>query len=106
MLDKYSLDWDFDTGVEVTKKNDGYVDSKAEDLTYSKMAKGLATSIKDIAKSKTKFCSSEEHDERYFICTNCEFLKNGRCTRCGCFMKIKTKFAAMKCPIGKWSRAD
>jgi hypothetical protein len=41
--------------------------------------------------------------ERINICRGCEFLKkHTRCEKCGCFMKIKTKLTAAKCPIGKW----
>ena len=40
---------------------------------------------------------------RINMCRGCEFLKkHTRCEKCGCFMKIKTKLAPAKCPIGKW----
>lgn len=36
-------------------------------------------------------------------CLNCEHLKkHTRCAKCGCFMKVKTRLAPAKCPIGKW----
>lgn len=41
--------------------------------------------------------------DRLDICKSCEFLTSKfRCTQCGCFMKLKTKLAPMKCPVGKW----
>jgi|2_EtaG_2_1085320.scaffolds.fasta_scaffold10283_4 hypothetical protein len=41
--------------------------------------------------------------DRMRICSKCEFLKKyTRCEKCGCFMKIKTRLAPVKCPIGKW----
>tara|TARA_Y100000310_G_C20532200_1_gene739061 strand:- start:528 stop:899 length:372 start_codon:yes stop_codon:yes gene_type:complete len=47
------------------------------------------------------------HDEevlkmRWDICTSCEFLKDNKCEKCGCFMKVKHKLATAKCPEGKW----
>lgn len=43
-------------------------------------------------------------DERYNICKSCEFfLENTkRCSKCGCFLKIKTAVPAFHCPIDKW----
>ena len=40
---------------------------------------------------------------RIDYCKNCQFLTpKFKCTKCGCFMKIKTQLAHAKCPIGKW----
>ena len=49
------------------------------------------------------------HDEdvlkmRWDICLGCEFLNNNKCSKCGCFMKVKHKLAMAKCPIDKWDR--
>ena len=49
------------------------------------------------------------HDEevlkmRWDLCSGCEFLKDDKCERCGCFMKVKHKLAMASCPIGKWDR--
>ena len=49
------------------------------------------------------------HDEevlkmRWDLCLGCEFLKDDKCQKCGCFMKVKHKLAHSKCPIGKWDR--
>lgn len=41
--------------------------------------------------------------QRMDICINCEFLINlKRCSKCGCFMPVKTQLKKSKCPIGKW----
>jgi hypothetical protein len=41
---------------------------------------------------------------RMSICEACPaFNKRLRkCTKCGCFMKLKTTLQQAKCPIGKW----
>ena len=41
--------------------------------------------------------------DRVKQCKGCEFITpKFKCTRCGCFMKLKTLLAHAKCPIGKW----
>ena len=49
------------------------------------------------------------HDEevlkmRWDLCLGCEFLKNDKCEKCGCFMKVKHKLSMASCPEGKWDR--
>jgi hypothetical protein len=46
----------------------------------------------------------ELHIARLEICRGCEFFKprTERCSKCGCFMKLKTKLENAKCPVGKW----
>ena len=49
--------------------------------------------------------SSEELAEyRLKICQTCEFFKplSQRCSKCGCFMKLKTQLSNAYCPMGKW----
>ena len=45
-------------------------------------------------------------DARLAECHDCEhFIKTtSQCKKCGCFMKVKTKLATAKCPIGKWEK--
>ena len=46
---------------------------------------------------------SEDVDHRWALCQACpELTPANRCKKCGCFMKVKTKIKAAKCPIGKW----
>ena len=49
------------------------------------------------------------HDEdvlkmRWDLCLGCEFLKDNKCEKCGCFMKVKHKLATASCPVGKWDK--
>ena len=48
--------------------------------------------------------SKEEAATRLEICNGCEFFRKSdqRCSKCGCFMAIKTYLKAEKCPTGKW----
>ena len=45
-----------------------------------------------------------EFDRRMAICRSCEFLKRPaeQCSKCGCFMKLKSKIERAHCPIHKW----
>jgi hypothetical protein len=42
--------------------------------------------------------------KRLDLCRGCEHLIKAttQCTKCGCFMNLKTKLKAASCPIGKW----
>ena len=49
------------------------------------------------------------HDEevlktRWDLCLGCEFLKDDKCEKCGCFMRVKHKLAIASCPVGKWDK--
>ena len=43
-------------------------------------------------------------ESRLKICNKCPaFRKNlMKCTKCGCFMKLKSTLKQAECPIGKW----
>lgn len=48
--------------------------------------------------------SQEVTQNRMSICNSCPELisMTHQCKKCGCFMAIKTKMQAAKCPLGKW----
>ena len=48
--------------------------------------------------------SDEVAEARMSICKSCEhiFKPTLSCTKCGCFMKVKTILTAARCPVGKW----
>jgi len=42
---------------------------------------------------------------RYKICEQCEFFTSLKfCSKCNCYMPLKTKFPSKTCPIDKWGR--
>ncbi len=105
-LDKFLAQWDgnhftesyyFWLKAEAAQED---IDYKPNEITVKEMALNLKDSVKDICRSGVKFVSNESHNRRYSICKSCKYLVNGRCKKCGCFMKLKTKFEAMHCPIG------
>lgn len=48
--------------------------------------------------------SDEEKNRRLSICNSCEFFirDQERCSKCGCYMAVKTYLKAESCPVGKW----
>jgi Family of unknown function (DUF6171) len=58
--------------------------------------------ISNAVQGNTTLVTDEERNTRWSICQGCPFLTNDRCTKCGCFMKVKVAFQTSKCPEGKW----
>ena len=42
--------------------------------------------------------------ERWDMCNGCEFLKDDKCLKCGCYMRAAIKLKCKACPVGKWSK--
>ena len=41
--------------------------------------------------------------QRLAICRGCpQLTRDGRCTHCGCFMRVKSKKNNATCPEGRW----
>lgn len=68
-----------------------------------KISTSFVESVGRISKDPT-LASSEIVEERLKVCQNCDRLNEslGICKECGCIVKLKTKFAAVECPLGKW----
>ena len=43
-------------------------------------------------------------ESRLAICNTCPFFdkKRAKCTKCGCYMKLKTTLRKAHCPMGHW----
>lgn len=70
--------------------------------------KSFAASIKDTAKRLLEdptIAPRLTAAERMEICESCEqyIPDKGQCSVCGCFMKLKTTMANMRCPLDKWT---
>ena len=81
---------------------------KPEMPSLGEMSKNLFTSatgaIEHYRHTKVFAAQLKEKERRLSICKACEFivLDGARCTKCGCFMEVKTGIASSKCPINKW----
>jgi len=58
----------------------------------------------DVFDPNTPKATEEEAKRRFLICEECpELIRlTQQCKKCGCFMKLKTKLEAAKCPLDKW----
>lgn len=51
----------------------------------------------DIIQERLRICNTGSGGDG-----KCEFQKLGVCTKCGCVVESKVKFAQSECPIGRW----
>lgn len=42
------------------------------------------------------------YEERLSICKACNYLRNGYCGACGCFVELRAAVAINQCPYEKW----
>jgi len=72
------------------------------------MAKNLAKTtfdtVKSVSQGNPMNISDEQAASRKAICNDCSFFNKmqERCSKCGCYMKVKTYLKAAVCPVGKW----
>ena len=98
-----------------SKVEDGIVHMEPEkytELTQKYATKKLPSVAKqafNFAKSATKHMaggmagvSEKTYWGRLEMCRGCDKLQDDRCIECGCFVKIKAKWASESCPLGKW----
>lgn len=90
---------------ELPPEEKAVVQAIKDDLpSAGEMLKGFAKSAFSVLASGVAKVDEEVYESRIILCARCEHLypEQFRCTKCGCFMKVKASFEAMKCPIGKW----
>lgn len=69
----------------------------------TQMAKNLAVSAADYAKSGFKNVGDAVYAARVAVCTGCPYFRSDqRCAKCGCFMRVKAKWESARCPMGSW----
>lgn len=75
--------------------------------TAIEMAKNLMRDgkamISNVMKGNATLVSDEVREHRWATCQACPFLQNNRCTKCGCFMKVKVALVTSTCPENKWT---
>lgn len=42
------------------------------------------------------------YEERLNICKECDYLNEGTCQACGCFVELRAAVKKNKCPYKKW----
>lgn len=58
----------------------------------------------DLLNPKQPRSSKDLIEHRLEICMACEFYRpnRDRCSKCGCFMNLKTRLENARCPVKKW----
>lgn len=46
--------------------------------------------------------SDELYQNRLSLCKECDYLNEGTCGACGCFVELRAATAIGKCPYKKW----
>lgn len=111
---KMNLNNPADYGIRVSSID--YTDKKVEEIPEPP---SFMEKVLNFTKAATKHalagnpkCTNEQINERYNICSQCEFFQNNTCTKCGCALlrdKIymnKLAWADQSCPVGKWGPID
>jgi len=76
--------------------------------SMTQMAKNVLGSLGRVVKSAAQGqgvqLGKEAAEARLAICKTCPFFRHvdERCSKCGCYMAVKTYLRAEKCPVGKW----
>lgn len=89
-------------------KEENCDDDESKNASVRDMLSNLLASGKDVLTgivSDGGLVAAEElSTSRLAICYECPFFSNqySQCSKCGCYMSIKTKLAHVKCPVGKW----
>ena len=58
--------------------------------------------VKAVFNNQKIKASDEEIKRREIICNGCEYLNGKKCSRCGCYYKIKITLETEHCPEKKW----
>lgn len=75
-------------------------------LKYAKIANMSEGDVKftDLFKPGEEKTDRETIEYRLSICNTCPAFRpyTQRCSKCGCFMQLKTTLQRAKCPLDKW----
>ena len=82
-------------------------DKKIKYPSMAMMGKSFVKAGAKHIRSGMKKRTKAEQNRCIAVCKNCEFYvektKIGpRCQKCGCNMKVKSRWATAHCPLGKW----
>jgi hypothetical protein len=68
------------------------------------VGQSVVRNVQSVVDGNALNVSDNEKDRRLSICRSCEFFikEQERCSKCGCYMAIKTYLKAESCPVGKW----
>jgi len=59
-------------------------------------------SMADFLADGCQTLSPEDYRARLMVCTHCAERTDNTCAICGCYLALKARGRAFKCPLGKW----
>ncbi|MFO0745522.1 MAG: DUF6171 family protein [Myxococcota bacterium] len=66
----------------------------------------LVKSLADFVADGCKTLSHEDYRARLLVCTHCDQRRDNTCNVCGCYLSLKARGRAFKCPLDKWPRIE
>lgn len=48
--------------------------------------------------------SDEVYDSRLNICRQCDYLNEGTCNACGCYVELRAAAKTGRCPYSRWKK--
>jgi len=67
-----------------------------------RQAWNLTTSLASFVADGCKTVTKEEYQRRLEVCDACDERRENRCRKCGCYLTLKARGRAFRCPLDKW----
>lgn len=64
----------------------------------------LLKSLRDFVGDGCRTLSLEDYQARLMICTHCDQRERNTCAICGCYLSLKARGRAFRCPLDKWPK--
>ncbi|TWT43068.1 hypothetical protein KOR42_45280 [Thalassoglobus neptunius] len=72
--------------------------------TLGGMGWDAARAIADFVSDGLSTVTKQVYEKRIAICQDCDRRQGNRCLECGCFLQLKARGRAFRCPLGKWEQ--
>ena len=69
-------------------------------------AKNLTKAVGKHAAGGFQKVTIVEYANRLSVCGGCEYEKDGKCSECGCYLKVKAWWKSEDCPKDKWDKLE
>jgi len=89
-------------GCNKNKTTNGKELPKQKMPNLAKRAFSFAKSATEYVRSGMENVSEAQYETRLKICEVCPFRKDTQCTKCGCYIELKAKWATSTCPDNRW----
>lgn len=105
MVDEFLTAWDgteFESKYRLWLYNKNKATIPSKETTIGEKVKDFSDTAKKVIRSGFQLADDEEQSRRFSICKKCEYYTGTFCRICGCYMRLKTRLEAVKCPRNLW----